>query len=81
MLVIILALLTGCGLEPRYVALPTPVRDGRAVWVAPGITLPGSDYAPVLLGDPPVGVCRAVLTISQLGPEPRPPLAEKRPPP
>jgi hypothetical protein len=64
-----LLLLAGCGLEPRYVVLPTPVSDRRAVWVASDTAPPGSSYAPLLLSDPLVGVCRAVLTISQPGPE------------
>jgi hypothetical protein len=66
---IIVGLLAGCGLEPRYVVLPTPVSDGRAVWVVVGTAPPSSAYAPVLIGEPTVGVCRAVLTISQSGPE------------
>lgn len=53
----LLAVVAGCALEPRYVVPPPPVDSGMAVW-APVGDAPGAGYAPIMLGDPPLGVCR-----------------------
>ena len=53
----LLTAVAGCGLEPRYMVLPPPAESGMAVW-APVGEVPGAGYTPVMLGDPPVSVCR-----------------------
>jgi hypothetical protein len=53
----LLAAAAGCGLEPRFLTPPPPADTGMALWLAEN-TPPPAGYAPVTLGDPPLGICR-----------------------
>ncbi|NNJ11008.1 hypothetical protein EKD04_011760 [Chloroflexales bacterium ZM16-3] len=59
-----LALLGGCGLEPRYVLPPPESNDGTFRWVD-ALDVPPADYLPVTFADPASGrqiaVCRGFI--------------------